>query len=133
MGQQNRPGLNILRKNARRREAGVLTPTNGPAESTRAKHAAEKRPSEGGGGFNPRIRPAEFSPALAADGLSLRFQRKSRVFPQPRISTRRPSVIVRAAQIIPALRAHQLAMMPGEPVRTVRANLRVVIDLGGVN
>src|ERR1700722_3463414 len=52
-------------------------------ESRWALPAAEKRPSEGGGGFNPRIKPAEIAPALAADGLSLRFQRKSRVFPQP--------------------------------------------------
>src|SRR5580698_2488610 len=48
-----------------------------------ASQAAEKLPSEGGGGFNPRIKPAELEPALAADGLSLRFQWKSRVFPQP--------------------------------------------------
>src|SRR5580698_10454638 len=54
-----------------------------------ASQAAEKRPSEGGGGFNPRIKPAELEPALAADGLSLRFQRKSRVFPQPLQSCRK--------------------------------------------
>jgi hypothetical protein len=36
----------------------------------RAVQAAEKLNPEGGGGFNPRIMPAESTRALAPDGLS---------------------------------------------------------------
>jgi hypothetical protein len=38
------------------------------AKKPRALQAAEKLTSEGGGGFNPRIKPSESIPALAADG-----------------------------------------------------------------
>ena len=48
-----------------------------------ALQAAGKRDSEGGGGFNPRTKPAESEPALAVDRLSRPFRPKSRVFPQP--------------------------------------------------
>ena len=37
------------------------------------------------------------------------------------------SIIIRAAQVIPALRADQLAVMPSEAMRTVGAGLRVVL------
>jgi hypothetical protein len=42
---------------------------------------------------------------------------------------RRRSVVIGAAQIIPALRAHQLAVVPAEPLSAIWANLAVVIDL----
>ena len=37
------------------------------------------------------------------------------------------SVVVRAAEIVAALRTHQLAMMPGQPVRTRRAHLAMML------
>jgi hypothetical protein len=43
-----------------------------------------------------------------------------------RLPHRRWSVVIRAAQVIPALRTHQLAMVPGQPVRAVGANLAVM-------
>jgi ribosomal-protein-alanine N-acetyltransferase len=39
------------------------------AKSAWALQTAEKLDAEGGGGFNPRIRPIESTPALAAEGL----------------------------------------------------------------
>jgi uroporphyrinogen-III synthase len=47
---------------------GGFNPRITPAESKWALHAAEKVDTEGGGGFNPRITPAESTPALAAEG-----------------------------------------------------------------
>jgi hypothetical protein len=55
------------------------------------------------------------------------FFAKCRSAAKRRLPHRRWSVIIRAAQVVPALRAHQLAMVPGKPMRTIRANLRVVI------
>ena len=45
----------------------------------------------------------------------------------------RCSVVVRAAQVVAALRADQLAVVAGEPVAAVGTNLAMVIDgrLGG--
>jgi hypothetical protein len=40
------------------------------------------------------------------------------------------SVVVGAAKVITALRAHQLAMVPAEPVPACWANLTMMIDLG---
>jgi hypothetical protein len=37
-------------------------------------------------------------------------------------------VVVRAAQVVPAMRADQLAFVAGEPVRTGGADLAVVVD-----
>jgi len=40
-----------------------------------------------------------------------------------------PSVIIRAAKIIPAPRANQLAMVPSQLLPAIGANLAMVIDL----
>jgi hypothetical protein len=44
-----------------------------------------------------------------------------------RLPHRRWSVVVRAAKVIPALRAHQLAMVPRQPMRAVGTNLAMMV------
>jgi hypothetical protein len=44
------------------------------------KQAAEKLGAEGGGGFNPRIRPTESARALAPEGRNLPISRQTQSF-----------------------------------------------------
>ena len=48
-------------------------------------------------------------------------------FPQPR-----GSVVIRAAKVVPALGADELAVVAGKPVRAVGADLAVVVDRRGL-
>jgi hypothetical protein len=48
-----------------------------------ASQAAKKRDPEGGGGFNPRIKPTESTMALAAEERFTPIPPEIRVFPQP--------------------------------------------------
>jgi phosphatidylglycerophosphatase A len=50
---------------------GGFNPRIKPAESTRALQAAENLDPEGGGGFNPRIKPTGSTRALAPEGRAL--------------------------------------------------------------
>ena len=70
-------------------------------------------------------------PRLWAPGMPQTSPNRSerRWAANPRLPHRRWSVIVRAAQVIPALRANQLAMVASQPMRTVGANLRVMVRL----
>jgi len=47
---------------------------------------------------------------------------------KPRLPHRRWSVVIRAAHVVAALRAHQLAAVPDEPMGAVGTHLAVMID-----
>src|ERR1035437_6877418 len=71
--------LNRLRKNPVLKGHGFSSAAN-RAESTRALHAPEKPNPEGGGGFNPRIKPKESMRALAPEECSSPIEREGRPF-----------------------------------------------------
>ena len=82
----NRPSLVPRNRNRRDRvisERCVQAPGCPiPGLKIETRQAAEKLDPEGGGGFNPRVKPTESMWALAPEGRFAQFHPESRVFPQ---------------------------------------------------